>query len=107
MAANNPNSPNFTQAFVQYAGTQRPEISDALIHLYRNEWQYGWPLPDGVFCHEFSLGGGSVERMFDPRDVYDTADLTQFRVGETYSGSAPSANSLIRTTRFELAQRAA
>lgn len=99
-AADNPNSPNFSNVFVSYGGTQRPEFEDVRIFLARQQMQYAWHLPDGTFCHEFGEGNGALGN-FDARDAYDTAGLTEFFVAETYTGGAPT-NGTIITTRHEL-----
>jgi hypothetical protein len=104
MAADDPRNANFSQVRLTYGSTQTPEQEDARIHMLKQSDLYGRFLPDGIFVYDFYAGGGSVELGFDPRDAYDTSNLTEFLVAETTSVSPP-ANSVIVNTRQELLRR--
>jgi hypothetical protein len=104
MAADDPRSPNFSQVRLTYGSTQTPEQEDARLFMLRQSDLYGQFLPDGWFVYDFYAGAGSVEIGYDPRDAYDTSNLTEFLVAETTSVS-PAANSTIVSTRQELMRR--
>ena len=102
--AGNPNTQQFGQHKIIYAASQSPEIEDTSISLARMRMQYAQDMPDGVIVDEFSMGQGSPE-IWDGRDVYDTAQLTEFSVVQNLTVSPTLGK--IRYVREELQRRTA
>jgi hypothetical protein len=100
----NPNTPQFGQHKVIYAASQSPEIEDTGLALARQRWYYSQDLPDGVVVDDFSYGK-ATPAVWDGRDVYDTAQLTEFAIVQNLTASPTTGK--VRYIRQELQRRTA
>ena len=78
----NPNTINNISIF--YAQAVRPYYETYYNHLVRNKFRYGFVLPDGAFCYDFTGGAGGPPQ-WDPRDFMNSSRQTDLKLDINYA----------------------
>jgi hypothetical protein len=67
-----------------YAQAVRPYYETYYNHLVRNKFRYGFVVPDGMFCYDFTGGAGGPPQ-WDPRDFMNSSRQTDLKLDINYA----------------------
>jgi hypothetical protein len=85
---------------ILYAQAVRPYYETYYNHLIRNKFRYGFVLPDGAICFDFTGGSGGPPQ-WDPRDFLNSSQQTDLKLVQNLASI--TAGQQLRVIKRQLA----